>query len=56
VAALAGALALFGAGIRRAIEEATELGDAATADLFTEITRGADKLLWFVEAHGHART
>ena len=39
---------------RRAIEEATELGDAATADLFTEITRGTDKLLWFVEAHGHA--
>jgi len=56
VAALAGALASFGAAIRRAIEEATELGDAATADLFTEITRGTDKLLWFVEAHSHARS
>lgn len=25
--------------------------DANTADLFTEISRGADKWLWFVEAH-----
>lgn len=25
--------------------------DADTADLFTEISRGIDKWLWFVEAH-----
>jgi len=28
-----------------------ELGDADTTDLFTEISRGVDKWLWFVEAH-----
>jgi starvation-inducible DNA-binding protein len=32
----------------------TELGDADTADLFTEISRGMDKLFWFVEAHSQA--
>jgi len=29
----------------------TILGDLDTADLFTEISRGIDKWLWFVEAH-----
>jgi starvation-inducible DNA-binding protein len=28
-----------------------ELSDADTADLFTEVSRGVDKWLWFVEAH-----
>ena len=28
-----------------------DLGDLNTADLFTEISRGTDKWLWFVEAH-----
>jgi hypothetical protein len=27
------------------------LKDADTADLFTEVSRGIDKLLWMVEAH-----
>src|SRR5262245_36952463 len=27
------------------------LGDLDTADLFTEVSRGIDKWLWFVEAH-----
>lgn len=45
------ALATVGTAVRRAIDDATELGDAATADLFTEIVRGIDKRLWFVEAH-----
>jgi starvation-inducible DNA-binding protein len=31
-----------------------ELGDADTADIFTEISRGTDKWLWFVEAHQQA--
>ena len=35
-------------------DEADELDDAATADLFTEIPRGIDKWLWFVEAHSQA--
>jgi len=33
------------------IGEADELDDAGTADLFTEISRGINKWLWFVEAH-----
>jgi starvation-inducible DNA-binding protein len=54
VAALSDALAAFGSRVRQAIEEATRLDDAATADICTEIARGTDKLLWFVEAHGQA--
>jgi starvation-inducible DNA-binding protein len=45
------ALATFGSAARRAIDDTTELKDADTADLFTEISRGIDKLLWMVEAH-----
>jgi starvation-inducible DNA-binding protein len=35
----------------RAIEQIDELGDKDMADIFTEISRGVDKYLWFVEAH-----
>jgi starvation-inducible DNA-binding protein len=51
VDAMCGALATFGSAARRAIDEATELRDADTADLFTEVSRGIDKWLWMVEAH-----
>lgn len=51
VAALTEGLAAFGAQIRAGIELAAKLGDADTSDLFTEISREADKYLWFVEAH-----
>jgi starvation-inducible DNA-binding protein len=51
VEALSSALAAFGKGARRGIDQADELGDADTADIFTEISRGTDKWLWFVEAH-----
>ena len=51
VEALARALAAFAARVRRGIDETDELGDVATSDLLTEITRAADKDLWFVEAH-----
>ena len=51
VEALSSALAAFGKSARRAIGEADDLGDLDTADLFTEISRGTDKWLWFVEAH-----
>jgi starvation-inducible DNA-binding protein len=54
VAALSSALAAFGALARKAIEESDELGDTDTSDLFTEVSRGIDKWLWFVEAHGQA--
>jgi starvation-inducible DNA-binding protein len=49
--ALSSALAAFGKAARKAIGEANELGDLDTADLFTEVSRGIDKWLWFVEAH-----
>ncbi len=45
------ALSTFGEGIRAAIGQSDDLGDKDTADLFTEISRGVDKWLWFVEAH-----
>ena len=51
VEALSSALAAFGAAARKGIDQANELGDLDTADLFTEISRGIDKWLWFVEAH-----
>ncbi len=51
VEALSSALAAYGKGVRRAIDESDRLGDKDTADLFTEISRGTDKYLWFVEAH-----
>jgi len=37
--------------IRVAIDTAGKAGDADTADLFTEVSRDVDKLLWMVEAH-----
>src|SRR5262249_42480070 len=55
VAALASALAAFGATTRSAIDTANKAGDADTADLFTEVSRGIDKWLWMVEAHLQAR-
>ena len=51
VEAVATALAAFGKLARAGIDQADELGDKDTADLFTEISRGTDKWLWFVEAH-----
>jgi starvation-inducible DNA-binding protein len=51
VAALSAALAAFGKSARAAIDAAAALGDADTADLFTEVSRSVDKLLWKVEAH-----
>ena len=37
--------------IRKAITLSTKLEDADTADIFTQVSRGADMNLWFVEAH-----
>ena len=51
VRAMQHALATFGRGARKAIDDATALNDADTADLFTEISRGVDKSLWMIEAH-----
>jgi starvation-inducible DNA-binding protein len=51
VDALSSALAAFGSGARKAIEQVEELDDPDTVDILTEISRGIDKWLWFVEAH-----
>ncbi len=51
VEALSAALAAYGKSVRHAIDQADELHDKDTADLFTEVSRGVDKYLWFVEAH-----
>ena len=51
ILAVSGALAAFGKSVREASEEAAGFGDSTTADLFTEISRGVDQQLWFVESH-----
>jgi len=54
VEAVAKALSTFGREARVSIDEANALNDADTADLSTEVSRGIDKWLWFVEAHSQA--
>jgi starvation-inducible DNA-binding protein len=54
VEALSSALAAFAKAARQAIDQADGLNDLDTADLFTEVSRGIDKWLWFVEAHFQA--
>jgi len=49
--AVASALAAFGQSVREASDQAADFGDMTTADLFTELSRGIDQQLWFVESH-----
>jgi starvation-inducible DNA-binding protein len=51
VFAVSATLAAFGQSVREAIGQAATFGDVDTADLFTEISRGVDQQLWFVESH-----
>ena len=51
VAALAERFAMYAQHLREAIDKTNDLGDADTADLYTEVSRTIDKRLWFLEAH-----
>lgn len=51
VKALSKRYSALGAMIREGIDQADELGDKDTADLFTDLSRDLDKWLWFLEAH-----
>ena len=51
VTALADRFGVYAQHLREAIDTTDELGDADTADLYTEISRTIDKRLWFLEAH-----
>ena len=54
IGALSTTLTDFGRHTRYASAQATELMDADTAAIFTEIARGIDKWLWFVETSQQA--
>ncbi|PAY16139.1 DNA starvation/stationary phase protection protein Dps [Rhodopirellula sp. SM50] len=51
VVAMADRFATYGASSRAAINQAEDVNDAVTADLFTEITREVNKSLYFLESH-----
>lgn len=51
VRALADRLAAYSNSSRQGIDQTDKMGDANTADLLTEISRCADKYLYFLEAH-----
>jgi starvation-inducible DNA-binding protein len=41
----------FANDVRKNIDESDDAGEPDTADIFTEVSRGVDKWLWFLEAH-----
>lgn len=51
VEALSDSLAMYGHNVREGIDLADDAGDADTADMFTDLSRATDKILWFVESH-----
>ncbi len=51
LAALIDRYADYANALHENIDQADEAGDADTADIFTEVSRGIDKQLWFLEAH-----
>jgi len=51
LAALALSLSTLGRLVRTDIDTSADLGDQASSDVFTEVSRGVDKALWFVESH-----
>ena len=55
VNALSDVLAQFSGKARAAIDELDDLGDPDSMDILTDVSRGVDKWLWFVEAHQQTR-
>lgn len=51
IEAVTTALADFGTSTRKAIDESAGFGDADTADIFTEVSRGVDQQIWLIESH-----
>ena len=51
--ALAERLAYYATAIRAAIEQAANLEDAATANVYTDISRGIERQLSFLETYLH---
>lgn len=51
VAALIDRYAVVANNVRQSLKVTDEAGDDDTADVFTEVSRGLDKHLWFLEAH-----
>ncbi|MBI3440213.1 MAG: DNA starvation/stationary phase protection protein Dps [Proteobacteria bacterium] len=51
VMALSGEISVLADASRQGINAASDVGDMVTADLLTEITRGLDKLHWFIRSH-----
>ena len=51
VAALADRYAALGKSLREAIDQADQLEDKDTADLFTDVSRDVDQSLYFLESH-----
>jgi starvation-inducible DNA-binding protein len=49
--ALLGQFTAFSIHMRQGIDAADQAGDKDTSDLFTQISRGLDKQIWFIEAH-----
>lgn len=49
--ALINSFGFYARSLRSAIDQALELGDTDSSDLLTELSRQADKDLWFLEAH-----
>ena len=51
LAALIDRFGTYANALHDSIDQADEAGDADAADIFTEVSRGIDKQLWFLEAH-----
>lgn len=51
ISALKDRFLAMGESLRKAIEDASDAGDADTEDLFTEVSRVVDKDTWFIGAN-----